>query len=355
MSINGLNRNNSLDRIVGNFTTAGVSAPGADIRTPGDGNTYLVYKTVGSHDLTVSSTQGWTQRSKVITTTPGGSAPAIPGTNVHAFVLGGGGGGWYSSAAGAGGAVEHPTYDISPYGSSAIPIVVGDGGYSVPAPFSGVSVPTSGPNTIHGGTSEFGHLLGLGGNGAGQPSTAHPLGNGCGGSNRPSSQPSLTHPGSNPGYSNYGNNGGSPAYYSNGGGGGTGAVGPNGTASGYTNSTNAPTAGGAGRAFPAFPYTKLGVNSDPNGGSNHYGGGGGGGSAADGWVNNSGNPGQPGGIGGGGASGKHNGGNCHPGACASEASGSGIDNLGGGGGGVSGHNQPAGGGGSGLVVIKYTT
>ena len=29
MSINGLNRNNSLDRIVGNFTTAGVSAPGA--------------------------------------------------------------------------------------------------------------------------------------------------------------------------------------------------------------------------------------------------------------------------------------------------------------------------------------
>ena len=57
------------------------------------------------------------------------------------------------------------------------------------------------------------------------------------------------------------------------------------------------------------------MNSDPNGGSNHYGGGGGGGSAADGWVNNSGNPGQPGGIGGGGASGKHNGGNCHPGAC----------------------------------------
>ena len=78
-----------------------------------------------------------------------------------------------------------------------------------------------------------------------------------------------------------------------------------------------------------------------------------GGSSADGWVNNSGNPGQPGGIGGGGASGKHDGGNCGPGACASEASGSGIDNLGGGGGGVSGHNQPAGGGGSGLVVIKY--
>ena len=129
MSINGLNRNNSLDRIVGNFTTVYLHLE--LILELLVMETYLVYKTVGSHDLTVSSTQGWTQRSKVITTTPGGSAPAIPGTNVHAFVLGGGGGGWYSSAAGAGGAVEHPTYDISPYGSSAIPIVVGDGGYSV--------------------------------------------------------------------------------------------------------------------------------------------------------------------------------------------------------------------------------
>lgn len=356
MSINKLRKNNSLARITGRYTitvSKSISSPTASVLTPGNGYTYYVWKTVGSHTLNITdviSSSVWSKSNVIGTNTVNLAPPSIQTGNV--FVVGGGGGGWWWDGGGAGGIVQHPSYNTLSLHTSSVPITVGSGGIG----FRSASYPyASTPTALNGGTSNFGYLIGVGGGSACPTSANATWGNGCGSSNKSGNQPSVTHPGSNPGYTNYGFPGGTPAYYSAGGGGGTGAAGPNGNSSGYTNGSNAPTAGGAGSPFPAFPYSLISVNPDPSSGpGNHYGGGGGGSSGADGWVNNSGSPGLPGGVGGGGSSGKHNGGNCHPGLCASNPGGNAINNLGGGGGGIAGGNVNSGDGGSGLVVLRVS-
>lgn len=353
MSIRKLTKNFSLPRVTGNVTSTtsnSLSAPTADIRTPGNGSRYYVWKSVGNHTLSISPTSTTIayNKSNVIGTAFTGSAVTV----AHVFVIGGGAGGWYWNGGGAGGAVQHPSYNVVPIHGSSVSIKVGGGGL---AQVANTPVPAV-PGTTNGSPSFFGNLIGVGGGNGYPPSgNADPVwGNGCGGSaGQSANQPAVTHPGSNPGYINYGFSGGGTNFYAAGGAGGIGGNGPGGNSSGYTNGSNAPSTGGVGAPFPGFEYSVLGVNPDPASPTeNHFGGGGGGGSGADGWVNNSGAPGQPGGVGGGGRSGKHNGGNCHPGACGSEPGGNGINNLGGGGGGCSGTNVNGGTGGSGLVVLR---
>lgn len=353
MTINRLRKNSSLSRITGNYnqtTITSWSAPTADIRTPGNGSRYYVWKTVGNHTLSSNNatTAQW-NKSNVIR-----SASSITDTRPttgHVFVIGGGGGGWSWDGAGAGGAVQHPAYNVVPIHGTSVSIKVGGGGSG----FQSASFPYPAvPSAANGSPSFFGNLIGVGGGSASTTNADATWGNGCGaGAGEAGNQPAVTHPGSNSGYVNYGFGGGSPAYYSPGGAGGIGAAGPAGNSTGYTNGSNAPTSGGAGAAFPGFEYSLLGVNPDPASPTgNHYGGGGGSGSGADGWVNNSGSPGLPGGVGGGGSSGKHNGGNCPNGLCGSNPGGNAINNLGGGGGGCSGANVNGGNGGSGLVVLR---
>jgi hypothetical protein len=350
MSINRLTKNSSLKRITGNYsqtTQTSWVAPTADVRTPGNGSRYYVWKTVGSHTLSVSNntTVSWNKSNVIKSTIQINDTRSATG---HVFVIGGGGGGWYWDGAGAGGAVQHPSYNVVPIHGTSVPINVGGGGSGYPIVFGSPA-----PSAANGSPSFFGNLIGVGGGSASSTNADATWGNGCGATGESGNQPSVTHPGSNSGYTNYGFSGGTTQYYAAGGGGGIGAVGPNGNSSGYTNSSNAPSSGGAGSPFPGFEYSVLGINPDPASPTgNHFGGGGGGGSGADGWVNNSGAPGQPGGVGGGGSSGKHNGGNCHPGACGSNPGGNAINNLGGGGGGCSGSNVNAGNGGSGLVVLR---
>jgi hypothetical protein len=209
--------------------TAGLSATGGTVSTPGNGFKYHTFTSPGNFVVS------------------GGSA------FIELLMIAGGGGAGapLGSGGGGGGLVNHNAFQVSP---GTYPVAVGAGGAGATGPG------TPGVNTTgtKGGPSTFGGMTADGG-GGGAPfwtdgiSGSSQVSGGSGGGFTTPAPGSATQPGlntpftPNPNFTQYGFNGKPGSDPIGGGGGGAGAAAP-------------PTgAGGAGRQYPNFTGTLIGV------------------------------------------------------------------------------------------------
>ena len=306
-------------------------------------------------------------------------APVGP-VSVEYLIIGGGGSGATGGSGGGGGGaggfvtnvpggypVVQPSMSLP---NATYPVVVGDGGASVPHPPGAPPTDTQGN---YGSNSSFNSVIAYGGGGGGAQSpgqdgspgaSAGGGGNTGGVSISPPTANRQTNTNNPIPTGNQGNDGGSGhashLNYASGGGGGAGGAG--GSASSSDSANNA---GGNGHPIPAFAYPTIQpaipVPLQPTfgpavGPTGLYGGGGGGGvsnydnrtSPGHRYPTTGGQPGGPGGGGRGGASG----GSPSPFPTVSPTAG--VTNTGGGGGGSGGGGNTIGqAGGKGIVIIRY--